>query len=199
MADTRKTDRRTLYTKAAIKDAFLRVKRSKEYNVITVADICREAEISRATFYTHFKNIAEVLDALLDDVLANRDYVLKYLTEAKTDAQSRCTYPLCQLVRDSQELRCIFFDDALNHVVIKKIAELFKTDYIREIQQISNSLSSQEAEALFYFQINGCYAISKQYSKHRNEEWCSIQNMMHQFIKGGVHNFLVEETHFLAD
>ncbi len=80
MAATRKTDRRTVYTKKAIQDAFLRIKRTKEYNAITVADLCREAEISRGTFYTHFSNIAEVLDALLDDVLANMNYLLDYLS-----------------------------------------------------------------------------------------------------------------------
>ena len=50
MADARKTDRRTVYTKKAIGDAFLRVKRNKDYNAITVADICREAEISRLRY-----------------------------------------------------------------------------------------------------------------------------------------------------
>ena len=38
MADARKTDRRTVYTKKAIGDAFLRVKRLKDYNTITIAD-----------------------------------------------------------------------------------------------------------------------------------------------------------------
>ena len=67
MSGERKMDRRALYTQKAIKEAFLRVKRNKDYNAITVADICREAEISRGTFYAHFGNIAEILDALLDE------------------------------------------------------------------------------------------------------------------------------------
>lgn len=79
MADERKMDRRALYTQKAIKDAFLRVKRNKDYNMITVADICREAEISRGTFYAHFSNIAEVLDTLLDEALANMDYLWESL------------------------------------------------------------------------------------------------------------------------
>ncbi|MCI8420295.1 MAG: TetR/AcrR family transcriptional regulator, partial [Oscillospiraceae bacterium] len=47
MSGERKMDRRALYTQKAIKEAFLRIKRNKDYNAITVADICREAEISR--------------------------------------------------------------------------------------------------------------------------------------------------------
>ena len=65
MADTGKTDRRTVYTKEAIRAAFLRGKRAKEYGAITAADICREAEVSQGTFYAHFGNIAKVLHIFL--------------------------------------------------------------------------------------------------------------------------------------
>ena len=189
MADARKTDRRTVYTKKAIGDALLRVKRFKEYNTITVADICREAEISRGTFYAHFSNISEVLDALLDDAFANMDYLRNYMAAPDAGTGPQCAYPFCRFVRESKELRCILFDDALDHIVIKKLAELYKDDFILEIQRIAGFLSAREAEALFYFQINGCFAVSKKYSNLENGEWCPVQNMIDRFIKGGISSF----------
>ena len=189
MADARKTDRRTVYTKKAIGDALLRVKRNKDYNTITVADICREAEISRGTFYAHFSNISEVLDALLDDAFANMDYLRNYMAAPDAGTGPQCAYPFCRFVRESKELRCILFDDALGHIVIKKLAELYKDDFILEIQRIAGSLSAREAEALFYFQINGCFAVSKKYSNLENGEWCPVQNMIDRFIKGGISSF----------
>ena len=65
----RKTDRRTIYTKEAIKDALLGLLSEKEYADVTVADVCRTAELNRGTFYLHYGNIAQVLDELLDDAL----------------------------------------------------------------------------------------------------------------------------------
>ena len=65
----RKTDRRTLYTRMVIKDAFLKLKSSLAYNDITISKICTEAEISRGTFYLHYDNIRQVLDEVLDDAL----------------------------------------------------------------------------------------------------------------------------------
>ncbi len=184
MAATRKTDRRTVYTKKAIQDAFLRIKRTKEYNAITVADLCREAEISRGTFYTHFSNIAEVLDALLDDVLANMNYLLDYLSSPRPDA--KCAHPFCRFVRESRELRCVLFDDALGHIVISKLAALYKAGYVQALRSRGIALSEQEAEALFYFQINGCFAVSKRYSGLENEGWCPVQDVIDRFIKGGI-------------
>ena len=48
-AKSRKTDRRTLYTQNAIKDALLEALGEKNFEQITVTDICRRAEITRAT------------------------------------------------------------------------------------------------------------------------------------------------------
>ena len=79
--------------------------------------------------------------------------------------------------------------DALDHIVIKKLAELYKDDFICEIQRIAGSLSAREVEALFYFQINGCFAVSKKYSNLENGEWCPVQNMIDRFIKGGISSF----------
>lgn len=194
MADTRKPDRRTVYTKKAIGDAFLRVKRNKDYNTITVADICREAGISRGTFYAHFSNISEVLDALLDDALANMDYLREYMSAPDANVRPQCAHPFCRFVRESKDLRCILFDDALGHIVIKKLAELYKDDFIREIRSEAGSLSKIEAETLFYFQINGCFAVSKKYSNLENEDWCPIQNVIDHFIKGGISSFPEQRT-----
>ena len=48
----RKTDRRTLYTRMVIKEALLSLLAEKEYADITIADLCREAEINRGTCIT---------------------------------------------------------------------------------------------------------------------------------------------------
>lgn len=194
MAGERKTDRRALQTQKSIKEAFLRVKQGKAYNTITVSDICREAEISRGTFYAHFSNIAEVLDVLLSEVLSNMDYLRSYISMPEAGDEPQCAYPFCRFVRDSGELRCILFDDALDHVVIKKLAELYKNDFVCGMQNVAGSLSEKEAEALFYFQINGCYAVSKRYSNLEDLEWCPIQDRIDHFIKGGVNSFAAKRT-----
>ena len=65
----RKTDRRTLYTKNVIKDALLEALEDKNFEQITVTDVCRRAEITRATYYLHYQSLTEVLDELLGDAL----------------------------------------------------------------------------------------------------------------------------------
>ena len=66
---TRKTDRRTIYTRNTIKDALLELLADTTFDRITVTALCKQAEITRATFYLHYDNLDEVLNELLDDAL----------------------------------------------------------------------------------------------------------------------------------
>ena len=69
----RKTDRRTIYTKNVIKDALLDALAEKSFEQITVTDVCRRAEVTRATYYIHYQSLTEVLDELLNDALQMAD------------------------------------------------------------------------------------------------------------------------------
>ena len=53
-ATQRKTDRRTLYTRQVVKDALLELLVEHHFEDINVTMLCRQAEITRATFYLHF-------------------------------------------------------------------------------------------------------------------------------------------------
>lgn len=65
----RKMDRRTVYTRNTVKDALLELLEEQPFEKITVASLCRQAEITRATFYLHFQSLDEVLDEVLDEAL----------------------------------------------------------------------------------------------------------------------------------
>lgn len=60
----RKTDRRTLYTRMVVKEALLELLSEMDYADITVATLCRKAEINRGTFYLHYGNLSQVMDEL---------------------------------------------------------------------------------------------------------------------------------------
>lgn len=81
----RKTDRRTLYTRMVIQDAYLTLLHKKEFDRITVTDICKLAEINRSTFYLHYTDALAVFDDLLDGLLAQ---MLQMLTASVPESTS---------------------------------------------------------------------------------------------------------------
>ena len=66
---SRKTDRRTLYTKKVIQEAYCTLLRGKNYDRISVTDICKLADINRTTFYLHYMDSKAVFEELLDELI----------------------------------------------------------------------------------------------------------------------------------
>ncbi len=184
---SKKTDRRTLYSKKVIREAFLLLKRTKAYNDITVTDICREAEISRGTFYLHYRNTAEVLDEVLEEALSFTRRLEEQLYPHKC-ANTQCNYPLCQYIRSSQEYRCLFFDDALSSMIVEKIYATHKEDIIR-MWENKTKLSQEQLAMIAYFQINGCFAAAKRSANFDDEKWAETQKVIDTFIRSGIHCF----------
>ena len=185
----KKIDRRIIYTKYAIKESFLQIKAVKDYNTITITDICRKAEISRSTFYLHYGNVSEVLDELIDDLMANVSGLMEHLLhEPQKEGSAQCTWPMCQFLRMNQKYHCIFFDDALSSRIINRIIAFHLEDFIHHMENRSD-LSREEIEALAYFQMNGCFAVSKRFAKTKDSLWCPMQNVIDTFIDGGLKAF----------
>lgn len=65
----KKTDRRTLYTKQVITDAFVDLLSAKPLEKITITEICKNAQISRSTFYLHYQSENDILNEFADNLL----------------------------------------------------------------------------------------------------------------------------------
>lgn len=58
------TDARVRYTKKVIHDTLLSLLREKSVKQITVTELCRLAEINRATFYKHYLDVYDLLEQI---------------------------------------------------------------------------------------------------------------------------------------
>lgn len=60
----KKTDRRVIYTKKVIYDSLFELMKQKKLKDITVKELCITAGINRATFYTHFRTMDDLIDEM---------------------------------------------------------------------------------------------------------------------------------------
>lgn len=183
-----KQDRRTRYTKAVIKDALLRLKRTKDYNAITIAELCRTAEISRGTFYLHYRGISEVLDAVIEDACSQFKSLPEHL-ELLPQSGDTCAYPFCQYLRENEKYRCIFFDDALTTRIVERLALDSGRTFLEQMQ---TTLTPEQIETLLYFQLSGCLAVAKRSGTQSAQQWCGIQSTIDSFLKAGFSNAFSE-------
>ena len=69
-------DKRIVKTKRSLKDAMIRMLDREEFEHISITELCREAEISRITFYSHYSDKYALLDDIFNDmlILGTADY-----------------------------------------------------------------------------------------------------------------------------
>jgi len=179
----RKTDRRTLYTRRAVREALLSLLAGKEYADITIAGLCREAEINRGTFYLHYGNLREVLEELYDDVLGRMNHVLVQVGCAPAEGSGGGT-PLCRFLRENVRYQPLFFSESLRGHGIGRLADFCWEDFVRRLGD-RGGLKEDVLRAVFCFQLSGCLAVSKQNVDIPDERWAEIQCSVDRFLKSG--------------
>jgi hypothetical protein len=195
---TRKTDRRTLYTRNVVKDSLLELLGKNTFDNITVAAVCKQAEITRATFYLHYDNLSAVLDEVLDDALliAEQDSdnpitgmlnMLKLITDnPKLSAlqEHDILLPACQRVASNPKYRVVFQDETLSNYIIKKMY-MAEKDHMIPLLTKKCKLTKKEADKIFIMLLYGVFAVNKSLNWEKNEEWYHLQGLLLKFILGG--------------
>ncbi|MDN7245600.1 TetR/AcrR family transcriptional regulator [Planococcus shenhongbingii] len=67
-----KVDPRIIRTRKLLMDAFMKIIKKKEFKDITINDIAEEGTVNRATFYSHFQDKYDVMDAAITEDIEER-------------------------------------------------------------------------------------------------------------------------------
>ena len=186
---TKKQDRRTRYTRQTIKETFLELLKQKNFTKITVTEICKISEINRGTFYLHYYDIHDVLEDILNDIAQDMKTTVEHLF---CPNQKSCSYPFCQKIQMETKYRSLFLDDTIAPILLEKIAANTKEGYVTWLMSHS-LLTFEQAESVFYFQMNGCLSINRLMLRNHCNDWKQIQTTIDKFIKAGLESFLIHD------
>lgn len=197
--DMNKNDRRYTYTHNVIKDAMLELLEETGFNEMTVSGLCRQAQVGRATFYTHFDNLTEVVEELVDDAIKATDRsiagssidglreVARYLStdQGLKDLESKLLMlPICQRVADNPKYNVLFQDSALSDYILSMIYRQERDYQIREL--VKYDLTEKEAEMLFTYMLTGAFAVNKAMGWKKGKDWMRVQRIILNFVSGGM-------------
>lgn len=62
-------DKRTIKTKRSLKAAMIKMLEKESFESISITELCREADVSRITFYSHYSDKYALLDDIFNDLL----------------------------------------------------------------------------------------------------------------------------------
>ena len=135
-----KVDPRIIRTRKLLMDAFIKITQKKEFKDITIKDITEEATVNRATFYSHFQDKYDLIDAsITEDIFesivkqlnhydrVNEETIVKiFFTLTKFHTKKRTEYS-AQCRRSNE-----FFSLIIEQKIKKELGELFYSLFLKQ-------------------------------------------------------------------
>ena len=146
-------DLREKKTKRNIRNAFIELRAKKPLERISIKELAELAEISKATFYLHYKDIYDLSETLQKEVIEN---VLSCISRSDlflTD-EVQFTKELFQAFHSQQTLIEILFSDSQSAILPIHIEKALK-DYI--FKQIPEYKDSARFNIMLSYRIQGGY------------------------------------------
>lgn len=155
-------DLREKKTRRSIKKAFIKLRSGKPLEKITIKELVELAEISKATFYLHYKDIYDLSDYLqkevIQDILQNLEHPELLLTD-----RTAFTTALFNAFSERQSLIEILFSGSQSSILPLNIEKELK-EYIFKL--IPSARNNAKFNILLTHQILGGYHVYQQYNQH---------------------------------
>ena len=152
-------DLREKKTKRSIKNAFIKLRSAKALERITIKELAESAEISKATFYLHYRDIYDLSDSLqkelIQDILQSLDQPELFLTDT-----TAFTSALFYAFSDHHSMIEILFSGSQSVILPLSIEKELK-EYIFKI--IPSARDNAKFNILLTYQILGGYHAYQQY------------------------------------
>ncbi|WP_053362718.1 TetR/AcrR family transcriptional regulator [Bacillus sp. FJAT-27251] len=153
------TDKRIQRSKTALKQVCINLLFQKPFESITISEIVRAADYNRGTFYANFSSKEDLLEEIIQDVLAEMIQQIRnpYKTMKKVSLlEIRADdITLFHYLKENEKLYRLLLSDHIRvdfrHKMAKAIEELF----IREYEYVLNEETEVSLEWLYIYRAHG--------------------------------------------
>ena len=154
-----KTDRRIKYTKMVLKQSLINLLKVKSITKISVKEICEEADINRATFYSHYSDQYALLNSIEKELI---DDINLYLSSCLfNDNESETLQVMCKLfeyIKDNSELCSCLLGENGNSDFQQDVMLIFQRQFTSE-WTTKKTMKRMDAEYIFSYTAIGSIGL----------------------------------------
>lgn len=156
---------------------------TKTLTDISVSELARKANVSRATFYAHYDNVSDVFDQLVMRTLSNvRTFEDRFRCDSGSCTASE-SVPYCERIRSRDENP--WGDIARDARFFPSMMAILRETEPPSFDAASLNVSKGVAEALRLFQMSGCHTVATSDIAER-DYWPIVREILDIFIEGGL-------------
>lgn len=183
-------DRRIKYTKETIKNTFLEMLENKDIKKITVSEICKKADINRATFYRYYLDVFDLLDSIKKELEAElkNSYIQK--NNEKNTIHNFYKSILSVFLENKKLVKLLFnIDNGL--YFLNNILEIAYTSCREKWEEKLPNCSQENMEYATVFIFNGALGVINFWIQNDfNKDIDEIANTIEQLSENGTKNYI---------
>lgn len=175
-------DARSARSVDRIKRSLMRILEHKTLGETTIAEVTRDAEVSRTTFYSHYGNLNDVYEELVSDFEQNVQTLSEHFdcVSCRSDCE---VVPLCEKIRNAGPYAGVIADPRFVSTWTRLAPSASRQEYFAALQR--RGLTQRQAEAVFQFHMTGCIALARS-GFGKDASWPEVQRALDAFIAGGM-------------
>ncbi len=153
-------DRRVRKTRNALKKSLISLLQKKKITDISVKELADLADVNRATFYLHYKDIYDLLEQSEEDLLSRLyDTVNSYSMEDIRENTHMIFTGIYQLCLDNADIVRILIGENGDIKFLAKMKNLLKEKCLNDWSSILKKQHLEHFDAYFAFLVGGCMSL----------------------------------------
>lgn len=195
-------DRRVRKSQQAIKEALITLINKDGLDNITVSDLCKEADINRSTFYLHFKNMDELIEAIEEELANHITHSISHLKTndliSNPEVLNDLFVFLLSSIQEESELILAFMDrrvaastrvtieQVIENIILERMEEVAYGKPIQKLNPVSPTYIAVLFSSLFTsicteWLVNGLQESPEVLAKFINEK--AYQPIIQNFVQ----------------
>ena len=141
-------DRRVAKTKKAIKKVFLELLKDKNLNKISVAELSREADLGRGTFYLHYTDVYDLYNQIEDELYSD---LVRIFDETYPDCNAdlmQLTETITKYIVENKDIFLLLISSDADGKPMRKLKEIFCNKLLQK-EYVPTVSKFEEIESLY--------------------------------------------------
>lgn len=150
-----KYNRKVKYTHRVIRDSLFELLQKKRIDSITVKELCSLADINRSTFYSHYKDIYDLVEKLEDEIVHDIMQDVSIENISKVNQKQFFIRIFNKILKSKEKYRLLFLNKESIRAIDRMFDRIYK--YSNQILRDENSdLTENKIKYVYAFTSRGC-------------------------------------------
>lgn len=164
-------ERCNMRTKNLLKNTLIDLMSEKDFNNITIKEICEIADLNRGTFYLHYQDINDLLASIEDEIFIEfeKGFNRFDVSDLEKNFSSLLRF-IFEFFYNNKTACQVLIIQKTDIAFLRKLKEVVRKSFIKYMNNTYKSVDPQTYDYYLSFLVSGCIGIIKNWISNDMQE-----------------------------